>query len=197
VLVFLVAENELLKMDHVEVVLREIEKQASREWLPIIGADKAQKIAEIVIEHDPMHALEIGTNIGYSGIVISSHMREGSHLTSIEIDPRYAKKAKENFRKAGLEDRVTILTGDALILIPTVNGSIDLAFIDAEKHEYGRYLQLMEGKLTSGCVVIADNVGAFPNAMRDYLDHVRNSGLYESKYIQVSWDGIEISRKLY
>ncbi|MCX6642346.1 MAG: O-methyltransferase [Candidatus Bathyarchaeota archaeon] len=183
-------------MNHVDAVLREIEKQASREWLPIIGADKARKIAEIVKEYNPMHALEVGTNIGYSGIVISSHMREGSHLTSIEVDPRYAKKAKENFQKAGLEDRVSVLIGDALILIPTVNGSIDFAFIDAEKHEYGRYLQLMEDKLTSGCVVIADNVGAFPNAMRDYLDHVRNSGLYESKYIQVGWDGIEVSRKL-
>ena len=72
---FLVAENELHSMNHVEVVLREIEKQASREWLPIIGADKARKIAEIVKEHDPMHALEIGTNIGYSGIVISSQMK--------------------------------------------------------------------------------------------------------------------------
>jgi predicted O-methyltransferase YrrM len=183
-------------MDHVEVVLREIEKQASREWLPIIGAEKARIIAEIVKELNPRHALEVGTNIGYSGIVILSHMREGSHLTSIEVDSGYAKKAKENFRKAGLEDRVTVLTGDALTLIPTVKGQIDLAFIDAEKHEYGRYLQLMERKLTSGCIVIADNVGAFPLAMRDYLDHVRNSTLYESRYINLGWDGLEVSRKL-
>ena len=183
-------------MDRVEVVLREIEKQASREWLPIIGAEKARIIAEIVKGRNPMNALEVGTNIGYSGIVILSHMGEGSHLMTIEVDYRYAKKARENFSKAGLEDRVTVLTGDALILIPTVNGLIDLAFIDAEKHEYGRYLQLMEHKLSSGCIVIADNVGAFPNAMRDYLDHVRNSGLYESKYIHLGWDGIEVSRKL-
>lgn len=45
-------------------------------------------------------------------------------------------------------------------------------------------------------MAIADNVGAFSSAMRDYLDNVRNSGLYESKYIEIGWDGIEVSRKL-
>jgi len=183
-------------MARTEDVLREIEKQASKRWLPIIGREKAGIIAEIIEEEKPHRALEIGTNIGYSAIVIASKMPEGSHLTTIEINKGLAREAEANIRKAGLADRVRVLVGDSIDLIPGVEGSIDFAFVDAEKDEYGRYLTLIEPKLRPGSVLVADNVGSFSLAMSDYLARVRHSGLYESKYVSVGWDGIEVSRRL-
>ncbi len=81
-------------------------------------------------------------------------------------------------------------------MIPTLKGPFDFAFIDAEKSEYLRYLKLAEDKLCKGAVVFADNAGVFADQMGDYLDYVRNSGLYQSRYIQVGGDGVEISVKL-
>jgi predicted O-methyltransferase YrrM len=179
-----------------DVVLREIERQASRRWLPIIGTEKAGIIAGIVEEEKPRLALEVGANIGYSAIVIASHMPDGSHLTTMEINRALAREAEANIKKAGLTGRVSVLIGDALELISGVDGPIDFAFVDAEKDEYGRYLGLMEPKLRPGSVVVADNVGSFPRAMADYLERVRRSGLYESRYVSVGWDGLEVSRRL-
>ena len=193
---FLASEVEGLIMSGSEGVLREIERQASRRWLPIIGAEKAGIVAEVVDEAKPRQALEVGANIGYSAIVIASHMPESSHLTTIEIDRAHAREAEVNIEKAGLTMRISVLVGDALKLIPTVDGPIDLVFVDAEKEEYGRYLALIEPKLHPGSVIIADNVGAFPHAMAGYLDRVRRSGLYASRYVSVGWDGLEVSRRL-
>ena len=81
-------------------------------------------------------------------------------------------------------------------MIPTLEGQFDFAFIDAEKNEYFQYLKLVEDKMQKGAVVFADNAGIFADQMGDYLDYVRNSGKYRSRYIQVGEDGVEISIKL-
>jgi predicted O-methyltransferase YrrM len=193
---FLVFEVERIIMVDSEGVLHEIERQASRRWLPIIGVEKAGIIAGIVDEEKPQRALEVGANIGYSTIVIASHMPDGSKLTTIEVNRALAQEAESNIRRAGLAERVSVLIGDALELIPNVEGPIDFAFLDAEKDEYGRYLTLIEPKLHPSSVVVADNVGSFPRAMGDYLNRVRRSRLYESRYISVGWDGFEVSRML-
>ena len=85
---------------------------------------------------------------------------------------------------------------DAIEVIPTLHGPFDFAFIDAEKTEYLRYLQLAEPKLRSGTIVFADNAGIFADQMSNYLDYVRRSGNYRSRYVQVGDDGVEISVKL-
>jgi predicted O-methyltransferase YrrM len=179
-----------------EGVLHEIERQASRRRLPIIGVEKARIISRIVDGEKPQRALEVGANVGYSTIVIASQMPDGSKLTTIEVNRALAREAESNIKRAGMTDRVKILIGNALELIPGVEGPIDFAFLDAEKDEYGRYLTLIEPKLHTGSVIVADNVGSFPRAMSDYLEMVRRSGLYESKYISVGWDGLEVSRRL-
>lgn len=71
-----------------------------------------------------------------------------------------------------------------------------MVFLDADKWEYINYLRLVEGKLHSGSVVVADNARSFSRSMRDYLDHVRDSGLYESRFHPGRWDGVEVSVKL-
>ncbi len=80
-------------------------------------------------------------------------------------------------------------------IIPKLKGVFDFAFINAEKNEYLDYLRLVEDKLREGTVIVADNAGIFAKQMRDYLDYVRTSGKYSSKYVQVGVDGVEISVK--
>jgi predicted O-methyltransferase YrrM len=77
-----------------------------------------------------------------------------------------------------------------------LQGQFDLVFIDAEKKEYIDYLRLVERKLHKGSVVVADNAGIFADQMRQYLDYVRSSGKYRSKYVPVEEDGLEVSVKL-
>lgn len=143
-----------------------------------------------------MHVLEVGTLIGYSAVLMGKEMAQGSEIVTIEIHREEAKRAGENIIKANIPPNVKILTGNALDIIPTLKGPFDFAFIDAEKTEYLQYLRLAEPKLHVGTVVFADNAGIFGAQMADYLDYVRNSGFYRSRYIQVGEDGVEISTKL-
>jgi predicted O-methyltransferase YrrM len=83
------------------------------------------------------------------------------------------------------------------MVIPSINDKFDMVFLDATKDEYLEYLKLSENKLEKGGVVFADNVKMSAHEMRDYLDYVRKSGRYKSKYIDVGFDGVEISTKLF
>jgi len=123
-------------------------------------------------------------------------MPRDSELVTIEIHRDEAKQAGDNIVKANIPAHVKILTGNALEVIPTLEGTFDFVFIDAEKSEYLQYLKLAEPKLHAGTVVFADNAGVFADQMADYLRYVRSGGGYESRYIQVGGDGVEISRKL-
>ena len=77
-----------------------------------------------------------------------------------------------------------------------MNNFFDFVLIDAEKKKYMDYLRLAENKLHQGTVVVADNAGVFANQMANYLDYVRTSGKYNSRYVSVKVDGLEISVKL-
>ena len=141
--------------------------------------------------------LEIGTLIGYSAILIASALPQGGRVVTVEVKPKSARLAEENIRRAGLADKIELRVGDALSVIPGVDGKFDMLFLDATKDEYLKYLKLCEDKLERGGVVFADNVKAPARQMRDYLDYVRNSGRYRSAYIDVGLDGVEISAKLF
>lgn len=89
-----------------------------------------------------------------------------------------------------------MITGNALQVIPKLKEIFDFVFIDAEKTEYLDYLRLVEDKLHKGSVIVADNAGIFAERMSNFLDYVRASGKYRSKYVPVSEDGLEIALKL-
>jgi predicted O-methyltransferase YrrM len=116
---------------------------------------------------------------------------------TIEVKPKSARLAEENIRRAGLADKIELRVGDALTVTPRLNGKFDMGFLDASKDEYVKYLRLSEKKLERGDVVLVDNVKTRAPEMRDYLDYVRNSGRYRSEYIDVGFDGVEISTKLF
>lgn len=174
-------------------VLRQIEKAAKREFLPIIGPSKGKILAEEVRKAKPRHILGVGTLIGYSAILMGKELGGDAEIVTIEIHPDAAELAGLNVAKANIPPKVTIISADALEVIPTLEGKFDFAFIDAEKNEYLGYLRLAEDKFCKGTVVVADNAGIFAEEMREYLDYVRNSGRYRSRYVQVGIDGVEIS----
>jgi predicted O-methyltransferase YrrM len=178
-------------------VLREIEELAKREFLPIIGPVKGKHLVDAVRRFNVKNVLEVGTLIGYSAILIASNLPQEGRVVTIEMKPKSAKLAEENILKAGLADKIEVHIGNALTVIPRMNGRFDMVFLDAAKDEYLEYLKLSENKLERGGVVFADNVKMPAHEMRDYLDYVRNSGRYRSEYVDVVFDGVEISTKLF
>jgi predicted O-methyltransferase YrrM len=183
-------------LNKAELVLREIEKRARNEFLPIVGLEKGRILAEEVRNAKPKRVLEVGTLIGYSAILMGKELYKNAQLITIEIHADEAKTAEENIRKAEIPPKVEVITGDAIQVIPQLKGIFDFVFIDAEKTEYLDYLQLAEDKLRKGTVIVADNAGIFANQMADYLDYVRTSGKYSSKYVPMDVDGLEITVKL-
>ncbi len=176
-------------------VLSEIEEIAKKDSLPSIGPIKGEIIEDIIKKYKPKRILEIGTLHGYSAILMGNFLLDKNNdsndnttkeiiITCLEIDKNLVNIAKKNIEKAGLSDRIEVITGDALKIIPTLNNyyRFDLVFIDAIKNHYLRYLKLVEDNnlLNKKSVVVADNVLIYEKEMKDYLDYVRYSGRYNS-----------------
>ncbi len=179
-----------------EKVLREIEALTESGFLPIVGSRKGQVLVDVIRGVKPKRVLEVGTLVGYSAILIGKELESKSRLISIEVDADEAETARENIKKARVAPIVDVITGDALQIIPKLTDEFDLVFVDAEKSRYLDYLRLVERKLHTGSVVVADNAGIFADQMRAYLDYVRHSGKYRSKYVPVGEDGLEVSVKV-
>jgi catechol O-methyltransferase len=173
-----------------------------KEFLPSIGPIKGKIMADVIEDCKPKKILEIGTLYGYSAILMSSLLPDenGGKVITIEIDKEYANIARKNIEDADLANKVDVVVGDALEIIPKIQREFDMVFLDAAKEEYLKYLRLVEKNLKRGAVVVADNVGIFEKFMYDYLEYVRNSGRYKSTTIQTELefnenvkDAIEIS----
>jgi len=180
-------------------VLTEIEETARKEFLPSIGPIKGKIIEDVIKEHKPKKALEIGTLHGYSAILMANIMLSGKDgnayfddseydssktiLVSVEKDQKLASIAKKNIENSKLSEKIEVINGDALDVITKLKSKFDLIFLDATKCEYLEYLRLVEENnlLNKRAVVIADNVLIYENEMKDYLDYVRNSGKYNSR----------------
>lgn len=129
---------------------------------------------------------------------MAKHLPPHGKIITTEIDEAIAQIATRNIERMELSDRIRVTTGDAKKVIPRLNEKFDLVFIDATKEEYLDYLKLAEDKLRKGGIVVADNAGIFANEMKNYLDYVRRSGKYQSKFYDFPEvkDGVEVSIKL-
>ena len=183
-------------MGEADEVLKEIEASTEKKFLPIIGPAKGQILIKVIRKTNPQRILEIGTLRGYSAILMAKELDSCAHITTIEIRAGEAKRARENIARAKVLPKIDVVVGDAISVLPQITGKFDMVFIDAAKEEYYEYLTLVEEKLHEGSVIVADNVDAPTSQMRDYLDHVRSSGKYTSKYVSYGEDGVEISMKL-
>ena len=192
-------------------VLRRLEKMAKNEFVPSIGPVKGRIITEIIKKYNPKNILEVGTLYGYSAILMATaaaadtlQAGEGKVVT-IEIDRSVADIARKNVADAGLSEKINVIVGDALEVIPKLDLKFDLLFLDAAKDEYLTYVKLAEDKaLNKGAVIFADNVEVSKNEMQDYLEYVRSSGgIYKSETIETALeftpnvrDAIEVSIKV-
>lgn len=144
--------------------------------------------------------IEIGSATGFGAINMGiAFERTGGHLYTLEIDPQMVRKCRDNLRKAGLENTVTCIEGDALKTLPTFEGEYDFVFIDALKSDYLKYLKIIEPKLKPGAVVVGDNVVRSARAMKDFLDYIQESPNYDTVIIRASMeknDGMSISYKI-
>src|SRR5436309_12314011 len=186
-------------------VLKRLERMAEKESLPSIGPTKGKIISHLIQDYKPRIILEIGTLYGYSAILMGSMLPEenSGKVITIEIDEGSANIARKNIEDAALANKVEVIVGDALEIIPKLRGKFDMVFLDATKEEYFKYLKFVEKNLEKGSVVVADNVGIFERSMYDYLQYVRNSGLYNSRVLDTELefnknvkDAIEISIKI-
>lgn len=138
-------------------VLAELEKEAALYHLPILRKAEREVFLSVVKKAAPRRILEIGTAIGYSALLMAEAMPE-AQITTIEIDPKRHRRAAEAVRKAGEEERISCLLGDASLLIPALEGAFDLLYLDGPKGQYLRHLKLAEPLLSGHAAVLADNV---------------------------------------
>ena len=145
---------------------------------------------------DAKSVLEIGTSNGVSAIWMALGLKQtGGRLTTLEIDPVRAKLARENFAKAGVQDRIQLIEGDALNTLKTLTGTYDLVFIDAAKEQYKDYLDLIYSRIAKGGIIVAHNAVSSAYSMRDYLDHVTNHPELDTVILSTGSDGVALSYK--
>lgn len=181
--------------------------EAARERLirefPRIGLNTtpgdAMLLRILVQSRGAKRGVEVGSATGYGALHMGvAFERTGGQLITIDIDPDMVRQCRANLKQAGLDATVTVVEGDALQVLPTLEGEFDFVFIDALKRDYLKYLKAIEPRLKPGAVVVADNVIRSAGDMPDYLKHVETGGDYETVIVRASsekGDGMAISYK--
>jgi predicted O-methyltransferase YrrM len=156
----------------------------------------------------PSSILEIGTFTGYSSICLAKGLVENGQLITIEKDDEITDFAEKYISRSGKADSITLLRGDAREIIPTLNHSFDLVFLDAEKDEYLDYYEHVFPKVTAGGFILADNVlwggkviqepeneDHFTGGILAFNEHIKKDKRVEQVILPVR-DGIMLIRKL-
>jgi predicted O-methyltransferase YrrM len=172
------------------------------------GHYQGQLLQFLVEMINPQSILEIGTYTGYSAISMAQGLRENAKLITIDVNLELEKMISNYIRHAKLENIIEQLTGNALEIIPKLQQTFDLIFIDADKRNYKNYLDLTIDKLNPGGYIITDNVlwsgkVTMPKEKMDldtklideFNDYVQNHPQLKSILLPVR-DGLYISRKL-
>jgi caffeoyl-CoA O-methyltransferase len=141
-------------------LLKELEKEASQEDIPIIGPVVGELLFILARIIRAEKILELGTAIGYSAIFLSQAFESvKGQLITIENDPTMAQRAQKNFQRAGLDKLIEIRVGDGIEVIKTISTPFDLIFMDIDKVDYNRALSHCGRLLRKNGLLVADNVG--------------------------------------
>ena len=124
----------------------------------LAGKEVGRLITALVRMLQPQNVLELGTFTGYSAICIAQGLPEGGHLDTLEVNDEMEDLIREGFERAGVAGKITLHISDALETIPTLDRQYDLAYIDANKRDYPRYLDAVVPLVRKGGWIIADNV---------------------------------------
>ena len=172
-------------------LLGEIEREAVKSSVPVIRKEMQSFLKVLLQIQQPLSVLEVGTAVGFSALLMSSCIPEEGHITTIENYEKRIPLARENFRRAGREEQITLLEGDALEIMKGLEGPYDFIFMDAAKGQYPVWLPEVLRLLRPGGVLLSDNVlqegslldSRFAVERRDRTIHERmRSYLYELKH---------------
>lgn len=189
-------------------LLKEIEKYGRENKIPILLDDSLEYISNILEKVKPYRLLEIGTAIGFSAINFSKYLSENGRIDTIEIESLRVEQALENIEKVGVSDKIRVLEGDALDILPYLIEKYDVVFIDAAKGKYNEFFEHAKRLCKPGGYIIADNVlykgmvqsdynkhkqRTAVNKLRIFIDAVLNDEKLESELLDIG-DGLMISK---
>jgi caffeoyl-CoA O-methyltransferase len=144
---------------------------------------------------DARRVVEIGTYSGYSGLWFCLALRKtGGHLTTHELDPAHADIARANFKKAGVDDLVTIVVGDAHETVKQLKDPIDVLFIDADKPGYPDYLRKLLPLVKPGGLILAHNVRS-PAPDPKYIEMITTNPDLETTFLLMEDQGVSVTLK--
>lgn len=154
-----------------------IKQKALENHIPILMDDTLEAISKILKENKPKNILEIGTAVGYSAICFSEYLPEDGKIDTIERDVLRAEEAIENIKKAGVENKINVIIGDAVDILPTLNNKYDIVFIDAAKGKYPFFLEQAIRMINKSGIIIADNVLYKGYVLSDYNKHKQRTAV--------------------
>ena len=193
-------------------VIEAIEQEALDSFVPIIRKETQSFLKVMMLMNRPARVLEVGTAVGFSAILMSEYLPEGSRITTIENYEKRIPIARNNFKRAGKEEQITLIEGDALEVMKTLEGPYDFIFMDAAKGQYIHFLPEVLRLLKKGGLLVSDNVlqdgdiiesrfavtrrnRTIYSRMRDYLWQLKHMKEFETAVLTVG-DGVTISTKL-
>lgn len=138
--------------------LDQIEQEALQGGEPIIRTQTQALLRFLLAIHRPLSVLEVGCAVGFSALLMSEYAPVGCEITTIEKVERRIAAAKENFRRAGREDAITLLEGDAADILRELAGPYDMIFMDAAKGQYLNFLPDVLRLLVPGGLLVSDNI---------------------------------------
>ena len=190
-------------------MLEDIKRKALEEHIPIIMDDTLEVIEDIFKKEQPKRILEIGTAVGYSAICfVKASSSDDVVVDTIELDEERAKEAVRNIKDMGMEKNILVHVGNAVDILPTMDGEYDVVFIDAAKGKYPFFLEQAIRLVRPNGIILADNILYKGYVMSDYNKHkqrtaVRNLREYireatenaclETEILEVG-DGLAVSR---
>lgn len=191
--------------------LDEIEKYALENQVPVIRRPAQSLLKFLLALCAPDRILEVGTAIGFSALLMSEYGPSSCRITTIEKQEQRIRAARENFRRFGREDRITLLEGDAQEVLKELTGAFDLIFMDAAKGQYIHFFPEVLRLLAPGGILVSDNVlqdgdiiqsrfavtrrnRTIHARMREYLYQLKHHPELESTVLPVG-DGMALSTK--
>lgn len=193
-----------------EGLLKELEEYASENNIPIVHKEVSELLKVLLKLQKPKRILEVGCAIGYSSILFASVLDDDVEIITVERNEKMIEKAKENIKRAGMENNITILEGDAEELLPNVEGTFDMIFLDAAKGQYKLFYDMIIDKLKVDGLLISDNIlykgmvahddyvirrkKTIVKRMRNYLDYISHCDYLDTSLIPIG-DGVALSYK--
>ena len=157
-----------------------IEKEAIEDDVPIIRKEMGNLLKVLLELKQPQSILEVGTAVGYSSILMSENMPEGCIIDTIENYDKRIPIARNNFKRAGKEDCIRLIEGDAMEVLKELEGPYDFIFMDAAKGQYIHWLPDVVRLLAPGGVLMSDNVLQEGELIEShYLVERRNRTIYK------------------